>query len=149
MEQAIAGDRARSALYGPALAWAAFCCVRLEADGRSEDPAADRLKRADFARRALEVRDDPVILANAALVLTYVGEDIDAMIALVDRALVLNPNFARGWHISPRSGCSRASPISLSSMSVSRCVSVPRPQWCVPFYNRRGGVVRLTSIEHK
>jgi adenylate cyclase len=96
MEQAIARDPH----YGPALAWAAFCCVRLEADGRSEDPAADRLKGADFARRALEVGDDPVILANAALVLAYVGEDIDAMIALVDRALVLNPNFARGWHIS-------------------------------------------------
>src|SRR6516162_1100531 len=27
------------------------------------------------------------------------GEDIDAMIALADRALALNPNFARGWHV--------------------------------------------------
>jgi adenylate cyclase len=44
--------------------------------------------------------DDPAILANAALVLAYVGEDIDAMMALADRALMLNPNFARGWHIS-------------------------------------------------
>ena len=31
-------------------------------------------------------------------VLAYFGEDIDAMTALVDRALALNPNFARGWH---------------------------------------------------
>src|SRR5271166_1005131 len=30
--------------YGPALAWAAFCCHRLLLDGRSEDPAAHRLK---------------------------------------------------------------------------------------------------------
>jgi tetratricopeptide (TPR) repeat protein len=32
--------------------------------------------------------------------LAYFGEDIGAMIALVDRALVLNPNYARGWNIS-------------------------------------------------
>ena len=41
--------------------------------------------------------DDPGILVNAALPLAYFGEDIGAMIALVDRALVLNPSFARGW----------------------------------------------------
>ncbi len=43
--------------------------------------------------------DDPVILVNAALALAYFGEDIGAMMALVDRALALNPSFARGWHI--------------------------------------------------
>jgi hypothetical protein len=32
--------------------------------------------------------------------LAHFGEDIDAMMALVDRALALNPNFARGWHAS-------------------------------------------------
>ena len=44
--------------------------------------------------------DDSGVVANAALVLAYLGENIGAMIALVDRALGLNPNFARGWHIS-------------------------------------------------
>jgi adenylate cyclase len=95
MEQAIARDPR----YGAALAGAADCCHRLLFDGRSDDPAADRLKGADFARRALEVAgDDPGILANAALSLAYFGEDIGAMMALVDRALALNPNYARGWH---------------------------------------------------
>jgi adenylate cyclase len=97
MEQAIERD----ARYGPALAWAAYCCFRLVGDGRSEDPDGDRLKGVDFARRALEVAsDDPSILVNAALVLAYFGEDISAMIALVDHALSLNPSFARGWNIS-------------------------------------------------
>jgi adenylate cyclase len=97
LEQAIARDPR----YGPALAWAAICCVRLLMDGGSEDPAAERLKGADFARRALEVAgDDPGTLADAAFALAYFGEDIGAMMALVDRALALNPNFARGWHIS-------------------------------------------------
>jgi adenylate cyclase len=97
LERAIARDPR----YGSALAWAAVCCMRLIIDGRGEDPAADRLKGTDFARRALEVAgDDPGILANAAQALAYFGEDIGAMMALVDRALALNPNFARGWHIS-------------------------------------------------
>jgi TolB-like protein/class 3 adenylate cyclase/Tfp pilus assembly protein PilF len=97
MEQAIARDPH----YGPALAWAALCCYRLLLDDRSKDPRADLEKGIDFARRALEVaRDDPAILTNAAIVLASFGEDIDAMMALVDRALAINPNYARGWHIS-------------------------------------------------
>jgi tetratricopeptide (TPR) repeat protein len=92
---------ARDARYGPVLGYAAICCFQLIDDGRSEDPAADCLKGMDFARRALEVAgDDPGILANAALALAYFGEDIDAIMALVDRALALNPNYARGWNIS-------------------------------------------------
>jgi TolB-like protein len=87
--------------YGPALTWAAFCCHRLLLDGRSEDPAAHRLKGTDYARRALEVAgDDPAILANAAYTLGYLGEDIGVTLELVDRALALNPSFARGWFIS-------------------------------------------------
>jgi TolB-like protein/class 3 adenylate cyclase len=97
MEQAIARDPR----YGPALAWAAFCYARLLIDCRSEDPATDRRKGADFARRALEVAgDDPTILVNAAEALAYFGEDIGAMMALVDHALTLNPSSARGWHVS-------------------------------------------------
>jgi adenylate cyclase len=97
VEEAIARDPR----YGPALAWAALCCMRQLFDDRSEDRKADRLKGVDFARRALEVAgDDPGILANSALALAYFGEDIGAMMALVDRALALNPNFARGWYVS-------------------------------------------------
>jgi adenylate cyclase len=97
MEQAIAGDPH----YGPALAWAAFCCFRMILDGQSDDATADRRKGIDFARRALEVAaEDAGTLANAAFALAYFGEDIGAMIAIVDRALALNPSFARGWHIS-------------------------------------------------
>ena len=97
MEQAIARDPD----YGPALAWAAICCLRLLEDKRSKDFNADRLKGVDFARRALEVAgDDPGVIGNAALALAGLGEDIGAMIALAARALALNPNSARGWHIS-------------------------------------------------
>jgi adenylate cyclase len=97
LERAIARD----ARYGPALGYAALACYRLVQDGLSEDPVTDRRKSTDFARRALEVAgDDPGVLANAAVALTYFGEDIGAMMALVDRALALNPSFARGWQLS-------------------------------------------------
>ena len=96
-EQAIERDPR----YGPALGWAAFCCIRLLRDYLSEDREAYARKGADFARRAIEVAsDDPGVLSNAALALAYFGENIGAMMALVDRALALNPNFARGWYIS-------------------------------------------------
>ena len=97
LEQAITRDPR----YRPALALAAICCFGLLRDSRSEHPAVDRTQSIDFARRALEGSvDDPGVLVNAAIALAYFGEDIGAMMALVDRALAINPNFARGWHIA-------------------------------------------------
>jgi TolB-like protein/class 3 adenylate cyclase len=97
LEEAIARDPR----YGPALAWAALCHTRLCLDDRSEDPEADRREGSNLARRALQVAgDDPGVLACAAVALAYSGEDIGAMMALVDRALALNPSFAAGWYCS-------------------------------------------------
>ena len=53
-----------------------------------------------LGRRSRSAENDPRILANAAIVLAHFGEDIGAMIGLVDRALALNPSFARGWYLS-------------------------------------------------
>jgi TolB-like protein/Tfp pilus assembly protein PilF len=97
VEEAIARDPT----YGPALAFAAHCCMRLCMDGSSKQPETVRRKGIGYARRALRLfRDDPGTLANSAMALASFGEDIGAMTALVDRALMLNPSFARGWHIS-------------------------------------------------
>jgi adenylate cyclase len=97
LEQAIAIDRH----YAPALAWAAICYMGLVRDGWAEEPGVSRRKGIDLARRALEAgENDPRILANAANALAVLGEDIGAMIGLVDRALTLNPSFARGWLVS-------------------------------------------------
>ena len=96
VEQAIERDPS----YGPALAYAAICYLRSVFDSRSDNPEADGRVATDLARRALEVAgDDPGTIANAATVLAYFGEDIGVM-TLVDRALALNPSFARGWYIS-------------------------------------------------
>jgi TolB-like protein len=87
--------------YGPALAWAAVCHQRLCIDGASRDPQAEGRKAVDYASRALLMAPkDPITLANAAMPLAYFGEDIGAMLALVDHALALNPSYARGWYIN-------------------------------------------------
>ena len=97
LEQAIAIDRR----YGPALSLAAICHMQLVNQGWSEAPEATRRNATDLARQALQTAEnDPGVLANAAFVLANFGEDIGAMIGLVDRALALNPSFARGWYLS-------------------------------------------------
>jgi TolB-like protein len=97
LDQAIAIDRH----YGPALAWAAGCHLQLVINGWVEEPETSRRKGSDLARQALQVaQNDPRILAVAAIVLAQSGEDIGAMIRLVDRALALNPSYAQGWTIS-------------------------------------------------
>jgi pentatricopeptide repeat protein len=62
---------------------------------------AARLTSIDLARRALRSSpDSPHVLALAAFLLGYWGEDIDVSLALIDRCLTLNPSHARGWHWS-------------------------------------------------
>ncbi|MFO1161265.1 MAG: adenylate/guanylate cyclase domain-containing protein [Reyranellaceae bacterium] len=92
---------ARDPDFGPALAWAAVCHFLCDFNSWCTDLEENRRVGVSRGRRALLVAaDDPTILANSALALGYFGEDIEAMMALADRALALNPNFARGWHVS-------------------------------------------------
>jgi TolB-like protein len=97
LERAIAIDRH----YAPALSWAANCHRQLVVNGWAGEPERSRRKAEDLARQALQAgENDPRILVNAANVLAQFGEDIGAMIGLVDRALAINPSYARGWFVS-------------------------------------------------
>jgi adenylate cyclase len=87
--------------YGPALGLVADCHHYFHVNGWTDDPEINRHEGIDVARQALLfASDDPGVLGRAAYTLAYFGEDIDAAIELVDRALALNPSFARGWVIS-------------------------------------------------
>ena len=101
LERAIAIDPH----YAPALSWAAMCHREIATSGWAEAPEASCRKASDLARQALQAAEnDPRVLANAALVLAHfgddIGEDLGAMIGLIDRALAVNPSFARGWNVS-------------------------------------------------
>jgi len=85
--------------YAAALASAALCHLQLHVSGWSTDLDRDQGEGVNLARRALQVAgDDPGVLAWSAYVLAYFGENIDAAIELIDRALALNPSFALGWY---------------------------------------------------
>jgi TolB-like protein/class 3 adenylate cyclase len=91
----------RDAHYGPALAQTAYYHYQLDFHGWTDDRVQNRLTSIDLARQALRnAPDDPEVLVHAAHVLGYFDEDIDAAVALVDRALVLNPSYASGWYWS-------------------------------------------------
>lgn len=84
---------------GPALAAAAGCRQFLAASGWADGLEANRLEAIELAQRALQADSgDPSVLTEAARVLGYFTEDIDSAVALIERALILNPNHARGWY---------------------------------------------------
>jgi TolB-like protein/Flp pilus assembly protein TadD len=63
-----------------------------------ESEIADAVK---LARRAVAVgKDDPTALWSGGLSLAYLGNEVEAGAAYIDRALVLNPNLAASWNAS-------------------------------------------------
>jgi adenylate cyclase len=89
--------------YGPALGLAALCHQLLTISDWTNNSETHRREGVNLARRALRCSpDDPDVLANAAVVLGSLGEDIDVAIGSIDRSLALNPSFARGWVWSAR-----------------------------------------------
>jgi len=89
--------------YGLALGLAALCHQLLAISEWTDDTETHRREGTELARRALRCSpDDPDVLANAAVVLGSLGEDIDLAIGSIARSLALNPSFARGWVWSAR-----------------------------------------------
>jgi adenylate cyclase len=89
----------RDPRYGLALSLAAVAHTQLFDWGHDRDD--NRRKAIERAHRALEAAgDDPDVLVNAAFALSFLGEDIGTQIALIEKALALNPSFARGWATS-------------------------------------------------
>src|SRR5262249_3898430 len=78
--------------YSPALALAANFRLHLDVNDWADDGEANRSTAVDLARQALRITvDEPDILAQAAFVLAYFGDDIKACGSLTQRALELNP----------------------------------------------------------
>jgi len=97
LEQAIARDPH----YGPALALAAMGAHALHLNSWTDSPDATRNQSMDYARRAIRAAvHDPFVLASAAFIFGYFGEDMAAAIAMMDRSLAANPSSAYAWFFS-------------------------------------------------
>ena len=84
--------------YGPALVLMGRCYFASDLNGWSQ---GNRDRALEAARRALLVAGDhPQVLSSAAFIFGYFGEDIEASMELADRALMLNPSYAKGWYES-------------------------------------------------
>ncbi len=77
---------------------AAWCRVQSKVRGWMQDRAQEIAETARLARRAAELgQDDAVALSAAGFALAYVVHDLAAGVALIDRAVALNPNIAWAW----------------------------------------------------
>jgi TolB-like protein/class 3 adenylate cyclase/Tfp pilus assembly protein PilF len=79
---------------------AAWCYVLRRNYGWAAVSAEETGEIERLARRASRLgKEDPIALYTGGFALAHVG-DLDTGSALIDRALVLDPNLAAGWHLS-------------------------------------------------
>ncbi|MGH8513385.1 MAG: tetratricopeptide repeat protein, partial [Gammaproteobacteria bacterium] len=86
--------------FASAYAMAAWCYLWRKVNGWMSDRPQEIAKGARLARRAVELgKDDAVALTRSGSALSNFGGDLDSCIALLERALVLNPNLAAAWFL--------------------------------------------------
>jgi tetratricopeptide (TPR) repeat protein len=77
------------------------CYVVRKINGWTTDRAHEVAETTRLARLAAQLgKDDAVALSFGGLALGYVAGDLEGAVALIDRALALNPNLATAWYAS-------------------------------------------------
>jgi TolB-like protein/Tfp pilus assembly protein PilF len=86
--------------FASAYAMAAWCHFWRKVNGWMIDRPKEVAEGTRLARRAVELgKDDAVALTRGGHALAHFVGDLDSSIALVDRALVLDPNLAAAWFL--------------------------------------------------
>ncbi len=86
--------------FASAHAMAAWCYFWRKVNGWMVDHPREVAEGIRMARRAVELgRDDAVALARSGHALAHLDGDVDGGIALLDRAVMLNPNLAAAWFL--------------------------------------------------
>jgi tetratricopeptide (TPR) repeat protein len=95
-EKAIQLDPSFASAYGTA----AWCYLWRKVNGWMIDHPREVAEGIRLARRAVELgRDDAVALTRSGHALGHLAGDLDGGIALLDRAVMLNPNLAAAWFL--------------------------------------------------
>jgi TolB-like protein len=86
--------------FASAYAMAAWCYFWRKVNGWMLDASREVAEGARLARHAIELgRDDAVALTRGGHAFAHLGGGLDAGIALLDRAVMLNPNLAAAWFL--------------------------------------------------
>ncbi|NMF89007.1 winged helix-turn-helix domain-containing tetratricopeptide repeat protein [Aromatoleum petrolei] len=86
--------------FASAYAMAAWCHCWRKINGWMSDHPQEVAEGIRLARRAVELgKGDAVALTRSAHALGHLADDLPGGIALLDRALVLNPNLAAAWFL--------------------------------------------------
>jgi len=84
--------------FATAYAMAAYCYAMRKGGGSMVDLVGESAEAARLARRAIALgEDDALAFGTGGFVLAYVASDLDGSVALIDRAIALNPNLAAAW----------------------------------------------------
>ncbi|HEY1879312.1 MAG TPA: TIR domain-containing protein [Caulobacteraceae bacterium] len=84
--------------YAQALALAALCNGYAPQAGWSDDPDFSRRRARELCRRAIQAGADiPEVLADTAMAITFIGGDLVAADAMIERAIARNPSLASAW----------------------------------------------------
>jgi len=106
-DKAIELDPEFAAAYG----MAAWCIFWRKLNGWMSEGAREMEDGARLARRAVELgKNDAVALTRGGHALGHFGGELNACIALVDKALVLNPNLAAAWFLGAWQRIARGEP---------------------------------------
>lgn len=86
--------------FAAAHAMTAWCYFWRKVNGWMTDRPREVAEGARLAHRAVELgRDDAIALTRGGHALAHLAGDFDSGIALLDRALFLNPNLASAWFL--------------------------------------------------
>jgi len=86
--------------FASAYGMAAWCHFWRKVNGWMTDRPREIAEGARLARRAVELgKDDAVALTRSGHALGHLVGDLDGGVALIDRALMLNPNLAAAWFL--------------------------------------------------
>ncbi len=87
--------------YAAGYGMAAWCHVWRKLNGWMTDRAQETAEGARLAHHAVELgKHDAIALTRGGHALGHFGGDLDGCIALLDKALVLNPNLLAAWCLS-------------------------------------------------
>jgi TolB-like protein/Flp pilus assembly protein TadD len=86
--------------FASAHAMAAWCHFWRKINGWMTDRSQEIAEGVRLAHLAVELgKDDAVALTRGGHALAHLAGDVDGGIALIDKALVLNPNLAAAWYL--------------------------------------------------